>query len=50
MKIFSDLNADPVENKLAQRKQKWLNHVNKTEDIRYPKQLLHYLPVGRRPR
>jgi hypothetical protein len=33
------LKVDSVENKLAQYKQKWLNHVSNLEDIRYPKLL-----------
>jgi hypothetical protein len=31
---------DSVEKKLAQCEQKWLNHVSRMEDIRYPKHLL----------
>jgi len=37
-----------VKNKLAQYKQKWLNHVSRVEDIRYQKQILDYRPIGRR--
>jgi hypothetical protein len=34
-----ELKVDPVEQKLAQYKQKLLNHFTRMEDIRYPKQL-----------
>jgi len=36
-----------VEQKLAQYKQKYLNHICRMEDIRYPKQLLDYRSIGR---
>jgi len=36
-----------VERKLAQYKQKWLNHVSRMEDIRYPEQVLDCRHVGR---
>jgi hypothetical protein len=36
MKVFYKSLIDPVENKLAQGKQKCLNHVSRMEDIRYP--------------
>jgi hypothetical protein len=35
--ILDKLKVDPVERKLAQYKQKWLYHVSRMEDIRYPK-------------
>jgi hypothetical protein len=37
--IWEELKVDPVEKKLAQYKQKWLNRDSRLEDIRYPKQL-----------
>jgi len=40
--------VDPVENKSAQHKQKWLNHVSRMEDIGYPKEILDCRPIGRR--
>jgi hypothetical protein len=43
-----ELTADQVRKKLAQYKQKWFNHVSRMEDIRYPKQLLDYRPIGKR--
>jgi len=39
----------PVKNKLAQHKQKWLNHVSRSEDVRCPKHLPYYWRTGRRP-
>jgi hypothetical protein len=48
--ILEEAEVEPVEKKLAQYKQKWLNHVSRMEDSRYTKQLLDYRPVGtRRP-
>jgi hypothetical protein len=47
--ILEEFKVNPAE-KLAQYKQKWLNHVSRMEDIRYPKQLLDYRPIGRRRR
>jgi len=47
---ISELIAERVDNKLAQRKQKLLNHVSRTEDIRYRKQLTDYRPIDRRRR
>jgi hypothetical protein len=44
--ILEELKDDPVENKLAQYKQKLLNHVSRMEDITYTKQL-DYRPIGR---
>jgi hypothetical protein len=41
-------NALPVETKLAQYTQRWLNRVSKMEHIRYRKQFLDYRPIGRR--
>jgi hypothetical protein len=38
----------PRRKKLAQYKQKWLNHVSRMERNRYRKQLLDYRPIGRR--
>jgi len=46
---ISELKVDPLEKKLAQCKQKCLNHVSRIQDIRYPKNLLDYRPIGRRP-
>jgi hypothetical protein len=46
--ILEELNVDPVDEQLAQYKQKCLNHVRRMEDIRYPKQILDYRPIGRR--
>jgi len=37
-----EIEIDPVKMKLAQYKQKWLNHIKRMEDIRYPKQFLDY--------
>jgi hypothetical protein len=37
--ILEQVKIDPVEKKLAQYKQKYLNYVSRIEDIRYPKQL-----------
>jgi len=34
--FLEELTADTTE-KIAQYKEKWLNHVSRTEDIRYPK-------------
>jgi hypothetical protein len=48
--ILEELKVDPVRNKLAQDKQKWLDHVSRLEAIRYLKQLLHCRPIGRRNR
>jgi len=44
------LEVHPVKKKLAQYKRKWLNLVSRMEDIRYPKQILDYRPIGRRTR
>jgi hypothetical protein len=44
--ILEDLKVDPVEKE--HNIKKWLNHVNKMEDIGYPKQLLDSRPIGRR--
>jgi hypothetical protein len=46
--ILEELRVDPVKKKLAQCKQKCLNHVSRMEDIRYPKEIPDYRPVGRR--
>jgi hypothetical protein len=34
---LEELKVDSLENKLAQYKQSWLNHVSKMEDVMYPK-------------
>jgi hypothetical protein len=47
--ILEELRIEPSEKKLKQYKQKWLNQVNRLEDlIDTPKQLLNYRPIGRR--
>jgi len=38
--ILEELKVDSVEKKLAQYKQKWLNHDSRIEDSRHPKQLV----------
>jgi len=35
--ILVELEVHPVEDELAQHKQKWFNHFSRLEDIRYPK-------------
>jgi hypothetical protein len=45
--VLEEIRVDSVENKLAQYKQKWFDHVSRWEDIRYPKRLLDYRNVGR---
>jgi hypothetical protein len=40
--ILVEFKVDPVDNKLAQCKQKYLNHISKMEGIGYPKELLDY--------
>jgi hypothetical protein len=40
--LLEKLNTDPVE-------KKWSNHANRMEDIRYPKQVLDYRPIGIKP-
>jgi len=47
--ILEELKEDTVKNKLAQYKQKWLNHFSRMEDIRYPKQLHDHQPIRKRP-
>jgi len=47
--VLKKLQVDPLEKRLAQYK-KWLNDISRMEDIRYPKQLLDYRPIGRRRR
>jgi hypothetical protein len=42
-----EIKVDTVEEKFSQYKHKWLNHVGKMEDIRYPKQLLDYRHIRR---
>jgi len=39
---LDELKTDPVERKLAQHEQKWLNQVGRMEDINCPKQDLVY--------
>jgi hypothetical protein len=39
--ILEEFKVDPVENKLGQYKQKWLNHISRMED-RHPKQRLDH--------
>jgi uncharacterized protein (DUF2252 family) len=46
--VLEERKVDPVEKKLVQYKQEWLNHVSRMEGIRYPKQLHDYEPIGRR--
>jgi hypothetical protein len=48
--IFEELKEFPMEKELAHHKQKCLNHVNRMEGIRYPKQILDYRTIGRRRR
>jgi len=37
-----------LKKEIAHYKQKWLSHVSRMEDIRFPKQLLDYRPIRRR--
>jgi hypothetical protein len=39
---------DKVEKERPQDKRKWINHVSRVEDIRYPKQILDYRPIDRK--
>jgi hypothetical protein len=39
--------TDPVEMKLVQYKDRWLNHVSWMKDIRYPEQLFDCRPIGK---
>jgi hypothetical protein len=48
-KDVEELTVSSVQKKLAQCKQKWLKYVSRMEDIRYPKQVLRYRYIGRRP-
>jgi len=47
-RISEDI-VDPVETKLAQYKEKCLNHVNRIQDICHSKQLPDFRPVQARP-
>jgi len=47
-RINEDILEELVKKKLAQYKQKCLNHFSRMEYIRYPKQILDYYPIGRR--
>jgi len=40
--ILEELKVNSIEKKLAQYKEKLLNHVNRMENISHPKQLLDY--------
>jgi hypothetical protein len=40
--ISQEIKAHLVKNKLPKYKQKLLNHAGRMEDIRHPKQVLHY--------
>jgi hypothetical protein len=42
--ILEGNEVHPVQKKLAQYKQKWLNHGSRVEDVRYT-QLLEYRPI-----
>jgi len=46
--ILEELKLDPVEDKLAQYKQKWLNRDSRMEGIKYLKQLHDCWPTERR--
>jgi len=48
--MHSRIRYSLLDRKLAQYKQKWLILVSRMEDIRYPKQLPDYPPIGRRRR
>jgi len=40
--LYLYLFTDSAKKKLAQCKQKWLEHVHRMEDMSYPKQLFEY--------
>jgi hypothetical protein len=44
LRYFKVLKVDPVKRK-SRYKPKWLDHVNRMEHIKYPKQLLDYRPI-----
>jgi hypothetical protein len=43
---LEDIKVVPVEKKLAQYEQEWLNHTSRMEDIGYPKQLIQSRRIG----
>jgi hypothetical protein len=45
--ILEECEIGPIENKLLQYREKWLNRIGKMEDISYQKQL-DYRPIARK--
>jgi hypothetical protein len=46
--ILEELHVTPLEDKSCTYRHKWFRRVHRMEDNRLPKQLLNYLPKGRR--
>jgi hypothetical protein len=45
-----EIKVGPLEKTQVQYRHKWLNHVSRMEDIRHPRRLIDYRPIGRRRR
>jgi hypothetical protein len=48
MEIIQVLQVAPIINKIQNYKTKWIQHVSKMDDHRYPKKMLQYQPIGKR--
>ena len=48
--IREELNIESVNNKIIENRQKWIEHLVRMEDTRFPKAVLNYMPRGRRDR
>ena len=46
--IRADLEIFAIEQKIENYKQNWKDHISRMEQTRYPKQIIHYRPEGRR--
>jgi hypothetical protein len=46
--IIRELQAAPIIKKIQIYKTKWIQHVSRMDDQRYPKKMLQYQPRGKR--